>query len=79
MAMVGRRTQATVSRLHGGQRYTLYVVAYNSVGLASGPSAEVTGVASGADDDPVPIPTGRHDSHISRKARRASSPIASHC
>jgi hypothetical protein len=56
MVMVGRATQTTVSRLNDGQRYTLYVVAYNTVGLASGPSAEVTGVASGADEDPVPIP-----------------------
>ncbi len=78
MVMVGRTTEATVSRLRGGQRYTLYVVAYNNVGLSSGPSAEVSGVA-----EPVRTkircrfpPTAR--SRISRKARRASSRIASH-
>jgi hypothetical protein len=57
VAMVGRTTQATISRLRGGQRYTFYVVAYNSVGLSSGPSTEVSGVPSGPDEDPVPIPT----------------------
>jgi hypothetical protein len=58
LTMVGKTTQATISRLHGGQRYTFHVVAYNSVGLASGPSAEVSGVPTGADqDDPGPIPT----------------------
>jgi hypothetical protein len=58
VVMVGRTPQATISRLHSGQRYTFFVVAYNSVGLASGPSSEVSGVPTGPDEDPVPIPTG---------------------
>jgi hypothetical protein len=57
MVMVGRTTEATVSRLRSGQRYTLFVVAYNNVGLSSGPSTEVAGVATGPDEDPPPIPT----------------------
>jgi hypothetical protein len=57
LVMVGRTTQATISRLRGGQRYTFYVVAYNAVGLSSGPSTEVSGVPTGPDEDPVPIPT----------------------
>jgi hypothetical protein len=58
LVMVGLTTEATISRLNGSQRYTFYVVAYNSVGQASGPSAEVSGVPTGVDQDPVPVPTG---------------------
>jgi hypothetical protein len=57
LVMVGLTGQATVSRLHSGQNYTFYVVAYNSVGQASAPSAEVSGVPTGVDEDPVPLPT----------------------
>jgi hypothetical protein len=57
LVMVGKTTQTTISRLHSGQRYTFYVVAYNSVGLSSGPSTEVSGVPTGVDEDPIPIPT----------------------
>jgi hypothetical protein len=57
MVMVGRTTEATVSRLRSGQRYVLHVVAYNNVGLSSGPSLEVSGTAVGPDEDPTPIPT----------------------
>jgi hypothetical protein len=68
VVMVGKTTQATLSRLHGGQTYTFYVVAYNSVGLSSGPSTEVSGVPSGPDEDPVPIPTGGTNTYFAEGA-----------
>jgi hypothetical protein len=52
---VGKVTEATISGLEPGQTYTLSVVALNTIGMSSGPSNEVTGVANGPDVAP---PTG---------------------
>jgi hypothetical protein len=68
IVMVGLTTEATISRLNGGQRYTFYVVAYNSVGQASAPSAEVSGVPTGVDQDPTPIPTGGTNTYFAEGA-----------
>jgi Fibronectin type III domain len=61
---VGLVTQATVQNLESGKRYFLSVVAYNSVGLSSPPSSEVTAVVSGA----PPSPTHRTNNYFAEGA-----------
>src|SRR5688500_6973286 len=44
---VGNQTSARVAGLTGGQRYYFVVRAYNTSGITSAPSGEVSGVAVG--------------------------------